>query len=344
MNFKVTSQAPLVSVIIVNLNGEEVLKECLESLRNQTFQDFEIIVVDNASRDGSVEMVRRLFPNVLLIELKRNYGFSGGNNEGLRIAKGQFIALLNNDAVAHPHWLQKLVESSLRNPKAGMWASKVLNYYKPEEIDNTGLLLYPDGIGRGRGRLEIDKGQYDNSTECLIPSGCACMFRREALGEGFDERFFAYLDDVDVGLRARFMGWECVYVPEAIVYHRYSFTTSPYSIQKVFLVERNRIWILLKYFPLDMILLSPFYTIKRLLFQFYGVISKKGASRQFVINYSIMDGICAIFKAWLSAMRMLIPMLKERNKTYKKMVISKKDIRKLLKKFQISVKELALKE
>lgn len=338
-------RSPLVSVVIVNWNGRGVIGECLDALRAQSFKDFEIIVVDNGSTDDSVDFIKRYYPEVRLIELSENRGFAGGNNEGIKIAKGKFIAFLNNDAVPDPDWLKNLMEAvSSGSERDGMWASKILSYYEREIIDSTGLLIYRDGLARGRGRLERDCGQYDNSSDCLIPSGCAALFRREALYNGFDERFFAYSDDVDIGLRARFLGWNCLYIPGARVYHRYSFTASPYSEAKAFLVERNRIWILLKYFPLSMILVSPFFTAIRFCLQFYGILTHRGAARRFTESHSLFKAFLIILRAWWSALKGCPVCLRERRALYKDKRISNKEIRRLFKRFRLPAVEISLKE
>src|SRR5512135_3557568 len=144
---------PVVSVIIVNYNGLSHLKECLDSLRGQTFRDFETILVDNASADNSAAFVKEHYPEVSIIENRENLGYGGGNNAGIRESQGKYVVLLNNDTKVDPHWLQRLVETAEKDGTIGMCASKILNYYHRDIIDNTRLLLYRDGIGRGRGRL-----------------------------------------------------------------------------------------------------------------------------------------------------------------------------------------------
>ena len=200
--------APAISIIIVNWNGRHLLTDCLGSLRTQTYRDYEAILVDNGSSDGSVEFVRTQFPEVHLIVLPENRGFAGGNNVGIAAATGQYIALLNNDTKADPDWLSSLVNATASGSQVGMWASKILSYDAPTVIDNTGLLLYWDGLARGRGRLEVDSGQFDQQQEVLFPSGCAGLYRKSMLDEigSFDEEFFAYADDVDLGLRGRLAG------------------------------------------------------------------------------------------------------------------------------------------
>lgn len=291
-----------------------------------------------------MEIIKR-YSEIRLIELPENRGFAGGNNEGIKIARGKFIAFLNNDAVPDSDWLENLMLAVSRGPEnVGMLASKILSYYERDILDNTGLLIYRDGVARGRGRLEKDSGQYDAFSDCLIPSGCAALFRREALYNGFDERFFAYADDVDIGLRARFFGWNCVYVPQSKVYHRYSFTASPYSEAKAFLVERNRIWILLKYFPISMILVSPFFTIMRFCFQLYGIFTHKGASGRFAESHSFFKAFFIILRAWCSALKGSPTCLRERLYLYKNRKISNKEIKKFFKRFGLSIVDVSLKD
>ncbi len=251
---------PLVSIIIVNWNGKQLLPECLDSLRAQAASDKEVILVDNGSQDGSADYVQDRYPEVTVVRLPQNRGFAGGNNAGMVHASGKYIAFLNNDTRTDPAWLANLLSTAEAcPPSVGMWACKILSYDQPDVIDNVGLLMYPDGLARGKGRLERDNGQYDAPAEAFFPSGCAGLYRRSMLEEIglFDEDFFAYADDVDLGLRGRLAGWGCRYVPSARVYHKYSSSSSAYSPLKAFLVERNRIWVLLKYFPIEMILLSP---------------------------------------------------------------------------------------
>jgi GT2 family glycosyltransferase len=337
--------APLVSVIIVNWNGRHLLGECLDSLLVQRFRDFEIIVVDNGSQDGSVEYVRERYPSVRLVVLPENTGFAGGNNAGIRIARGNYVALLNNDTRTDPDWLASLAREAETSPAMGMWASKILSYDQPDIIDNVGLLIYRDGLARGKGRLERDRGQYDTKQEALFPSGCAALYRRSMLDEVglFDEDFFAYADDVDLGLRARLAGWGCSYVPAAKVYHRYSSSSSTYSPFKAFLVERNRIWVLLKYYPAELVLASPFFTLKRLLLQFYGAVSGQGASARFSDENGMLPAVAVLLKAWCSALAAL-PKIIGRRKWYRRRRITRRELYRLFRDFGISASELALKD
>lgn len=338
---------PRVSVVIVNWNGKHHLGECLGSLRTQTFRDFEIILVDNGSHDGSGEYVQEHFHEVRLVALQKNCGFAGGNNAGIRAASGKYVALLNNDTKVDPEWLTNLLKEAEANPSSvGMWASKILSYDNHDIIDNVGLLMYPDGLGRGKGRLEVDKGQYDRTGEVFFPSGCAGLYRREMLDEIglFDEAFFAYADDVDLGLRARLAGWQCIYVPSAKVYHKYSASSSAHSPFKAFLVERNRIWVLLKYYPAEMILISPFVTLTRLLVHLYGALTGKGASGRFSEQSSVLQAIAILLKAWGSAFSALPGIIRQRRAFSKLKRIGRRELYRLFYEFRISAYEIALKE
>jgi GT2 family glycosyltransferase len=342
-----TDTQPLVSVVIVNWNGKHLLGECLDSLLAQQVNGLEIIVVDNGSQDGSVAYVQESYQVVKVVALPDNRGFAGGNNAGLRIASGKYIALLNNDTRVHPEWLASLLKDAESGPaRTGMWACKILSYDDPAVIDNVGLLLYPDGLGRGKGRLETDHGQYDQREEALFPSGCAGLYRKEVLDEigMFDEEFFAYADDVDLGLRARLAGWGCVYVPAARVYHKYSSSSSAHSPFKAFLVERNRIWVLLKYYPVEMIVISPFVTLARLVVHLYGALRGRGASGKFSEQHSVLDAVVILFKAWYSAL-MSLPNIRKQRRDFSLLIrIRRRELYRLFCKFRISAREVALKE
>lgn len=337
---------PLASVIIVNFNGLSHLKGCLDSLRGQTFRDFEVILVDNASADESVAFVNDNYPEVTVIENHENVGYGGGNNAGIKASSGKYLALLNNDTKVDPHWLQRLLETAEKDRTIGMCASKILNYYHQDMIDNTGLLMYRDGIGRGRGRLEKDIGQYDSAGEIFFPSGCAGLYKKEMLDEIglLDEDFFLYVEDVDIGLRARIAGWRCVYVPDAVVYHKYSATTEPYSPLKAYLVERNRIWVVLKCFPIRMILVSPFYTLLRYIIQAYGALTGKGASGRLMQSTSVFKTLGILMKAYVTALGRFSKIMAKRREVMRTKKFSNRELAGRFSRFGISVREVSLKE
>jgi GT2 family glycosyltransferase len=270
---------PAVSVIIVNWNGERLLEDCLTSLNAQAYRDFEVVFVDNASKDGSIAAARKLMPQIKLIELKENTGFVGGNNTGIQAAGGKYIVLLNNDTRVDPKFLGELVEAAESGERVGMVAPKILNFFDQRIIDSVGgLLICRDGIGQGRGRGEVDSGQYDACAEGLVPSGCAGLYKKEMLDEVglLADDFFAYCEDSDLGLRGLWAGWKTACAPKAVVYHKYSASTSSYSPTKMFLVERNHYFLALKNYPLTMLLLLPVWSFYRYLLMAYAVLSGKG--------------------------------------------------------------------
>jgi GT2 family glycosyltransferase len=335
------------SVVIVNWNGRDYLETCLESLAKQTLRDFEVWVVDNGSRDGSVEMIRNRFPWVGgIIENEENLGFGVANNQAIRRCRGRHVVLLNNDTEVEEGWLAALVARAESGPRVGMCASKILNFDRRDEIDNTGHLLYRDGLNRGRGRLEIDRGQYDGETEALFPSGCAALYRRAMLDEVglFDDTFFAYGDDTDLGLRGRLAGWTCAFAPAARVYHRYSATTGQYSPRKAFLVERNRVWVAVKTFPLPMLLVSPFYTAARFALQAYGALTGRGAAGRFTSQYSCWSLVGVLVKAYWAAVAGLHHPLMERRRILGGRKVSNAEFRRWFREHGISAREIALKD
>ncbi len=329
------------------MNGKAFLRDCLASLERQTFKDFEVILVDNGSTDGSVKYVRSEFPWLgRIIENPANYGFAKACNQGIEASTGSYIALLNNDTEAHTGWLEELVRSADQHRDAGMFACKTLFFDRREVIDTTGHLIYRDGLNRGRGRLEVDRGQYDDKTDIFFPSGCAALYRRKMFDEIglFDEHHYAYGDDIDVGIRGRLAGWGCVFVPAAIVYHRYSMTTGEYSPQKVFLVERNRIWIVWKYFPAKYLLTSPFYGLARYIYQAYGSLAGKGAAGKYVGRYSFAGLVYDVFRAYVSAFMQFPRVWHERKRMTRLRKVPSREIDRWFRDYRISVHEISLKD
>jgi GT2 family glycosyltransferase len=335
------------SVIVLNWNGKHLLKECLDSLLSQTYRNFEIVLVDNGSEDGSVRFLEDNYGGrITLVRSERNLGFAAGNNLGIKHSKGKFIALLNNDTSADSHWLESLIAFMESNKGAGMVGSKILNYYRKNEIDNTGHLLFPDGLNRGRGRLDTDLGQFDNSTEILFPSGCAALYSRKMLNDisGFDEEFFLYGDDADIGIHGRLLGYNAVYCPHAVVFHKYSETAGSYSEIKAFYVERNRIWLLFKYLPWDYILMSPLYTLQRYAYQAYGIMRNTGAASRFAKTGGLGKIPKVVLLSHLSALMGLPRVIRKRKYIAKTRKISNRDFRDLLKRHTISCREISLKD
>lgn len=251
-------------MVIVNWNRKDLLRACLESLRAQTCAPCETIVVDNGSSDGSPELASQFGAKV--IRNRENRGFCAANNQGIAAARGEYVALLNNDAEAEPGWLAALHRACASAPDIGMAASKVLVWEDPARIDKAGHLIFPDGQNRGRGAGALDRGQFDREEEVLWPDGCAALYRKsmlDAIG-GFDEDFFAYGDDAELGLRARIAGWRCLYTPDAVVRHHRGSTMGKGSADRLTLIERNRVLLALKLFPWSLLVLNPLFFAVRL--------------------------------------------------------------------------------
>lgn len=332
-----------ITVIVVNWNNRDLLRECLFSLRRQTYKNFHVIVVDNGSIDGSIQMLDSEFGGfAYLIKNARNFGFCRAVNQGIRASKSDYVALLNNDAEAHPSWLEEMTRAIDRADDVGMCAAKIMKYDPPNVIDKVGHLMYPDGQNRGRGTGQVDRGQYDTDEEAFFPDGCAALYRRSVFETAgmFDEDFFAYGDDAEMGLRARLAGWRTVYAPKAVVYHHHSQTLGAYSPKKIFFVERNRIWLAIKLFPSSVLWLNPYYAGLRFLLGGVAAISRRGPTGRFSSEYSILRLAWTIIHANLSALSRLPQMWKKRAEVRRLQKISTREVRDLLSKYRISLKEL----
>ncbi len=240
-----------VSVIIPNWNGKQLLDVCLSSLVRQSFKDFEVIVVDNGSVDGSQEFIQKKFPDIKLINLDKNYGFAYAVNRGVEKAKGKFIVLLNNDTKAEKNCLKELVICVDKNLEVGMVAAKMLNYYNPKIIDSAGDFIdavgHADNIGQG----EPDGVKFQKAKAVFLVSGGGCLIKKivfEKVGL-FDEDFFAYFEDVDFGFRAQLLGIKAIFCPKAIIYHIHKATSSKNPELLEYLQFRNMTQTVIKNFP-----------------------------------------------------------------------------------------------
>ncbi len=336
---------PLISVIILNWNGKECLPSCLRSVKGQSYPNLEIILVDNASTDGSLDDMHHLFPDLRVIANPKNLGYGGGNNRGIEEARGEYVFILNNDTELENdcvEWLWKGIE---RDERTGTATPKILLYDRRDMIDAAGLTIYPDGLSIGRGHCEAQT-KYGRREEVFSGSGCASLYRKKMLDEIglFDEDFFAYAEDTDLGWRARLAGWKAYYVPEATVYHHHSRQFGTYSTRKAFLVERNRIWVALKNFPPSLLCLSPFYTLVRYFYQAVAALTRRGASGRFREESSVLLLIPIVLKALLSGLTGLPVVLKKRRQIQDKKRISDEECFGLFKKYGIKAKEIAFKD
>lgn len=243
-----------VSVIVVNWNGRELLSECLESLRKQAYTRFSTILVDNGSTDGSVDFVGKKFPEVKIIALPENTGFSVANNIAIRSVNNDYVALLNNDAVAHPLWLKNLVAGLESTPEAGFAASKILLYEDRGAIDRAGDSYTTAGTALLRGR-GASAGDYDRREWVFGACAAAGLYRLRMLKEIglFDEDFFLLYEDVDLSFRAQLRNYRCLYVPDATAYHKASSSIVHDSPISVYYSHRNLEWVYLKNMPARLI-------------------------------------------------------------------------------------------
>jgi GT2 family glycosyltransferase len=254
---------PLISVVVVNFNGKKFLDDCLLSLSRQTFRDFEVILVDNGSSDGSAGYIREQYPSVILVETGKNLGFAGGTNAGIHVAKSEFIFTLNNDTIADPHLLEEIIKPMQENPGVGMCGTKML--FPDGRINSTGICISRSGAAWDRGMGEPDRGQYDTAEEIFGPCAGAALYRRSMLDKigHFDEDFFMYMEDVDLAFRGRLAGWTCMYVPVARVVHIHGGTAGVRTDTSIYYGNRNLVWYVVKNFPPRTLLLSSPWIIGR---------------------------------------------------------------------------------
>lgn len=230
-------------------------------------------------------------------------------------------------------------------PDVGMLACRVVCHDRPNVFDSVGLLLYPDGVCRPRGWEEKDLGQYDRVEEVLAPSGCASAWRKAMIDEigGFDERYFAYLEDLDLGMRGQLSGWKCFYVPTATARHAKSQTFGNYSKFKAYHVERNRIFNAVKLLPRFILFVSPLFTLNRYLLQFYAAATHRGLTDRFVKEYSWLGLAILLARAYVAALVRLPEMLGKRRAISRARKLSTEEWYRLLSRFKLDAIELALK-
>ena len=242
----------MTTVIIPNWNGAHHFPTCLGSLRHQTFRDFEVIVVDNGSSDGSLELLARDYPEVRVLALGENRGFAGACNAGMQAAQGESVVLLNNDTEADPQWLSEIVAAFQRHPEAGSVASKMLLFDRRDTFHTAGDFYRIDGIPGNRGVWQRDVGQYDREEYVFSACGGSAAYRRTMLEDvgPLDEDFFFSCEDVDLAWRGQLAGYRCIYAPRAVVYHKLSATGG--GVTASFYDGRNFIYLLAKDYPGDL--------------------------------------------------------------------------------------------
>jgi len=307
------------AIIIVNWNGLKFLNNCLAAVYNQTYQNFDVYLVDNGSKDDSVSFVLKNFPQVKIVKLEKNTGFAKGNNIGIKEAfkdcKVNYIVCLNNDTVVDNRWLEELVKTAEKNKIIGVVSSKA--YFNDKiTIQNAGLEFRKTvqankngGISMGFGLTDIEAPEFSKDIEIFAPGGVALLFKREVLekiikrdNEIFDEDFFAYVEDLDIGFRIRSIGYECYLSANAKLIHLHSKTGGVASSFKSYYCERNAILTAIKNLPIFDLLLFPFRNIYLKLSYLF---NKNESVEKLKSNIGIFKMIYILIKAHLSALYLM---------------------------------------
>ena len=236
--------SPFISILVLNWNGERFLQRCLNAISAQTFRDFEVLVLDNASTDGSSEGIETAWPGFQIHRYEQNLGFAQGNNRGARFARGEWLVFLNNDAFPEPDWLLELVRAVRENPDFSFFSSRLLYADQPDLVQSSGDIYNISGYAWPRDNNIPSEQAHHTTEEVFSPSAAAAMYRREAFIEagGFDEEFSSHHEDVDLGFRLRLLGHRCLYVHSAVVLHIGSASFGRESDRTVYQVQRNVVW------------------------------------------------------------------------------------------------------
>lgn len=267
------------AIVITNWNGRQFLTACLASILAQDFQDFEVWLVDNASTDGSVELVRGRFPRVKVIQNEANVGLCAANNRGILATEAEFVLILNNDTELEPDCLGQLVAAMKADSQLGMCASKMRLTDRRDMIESAGIVIDRAGIPWGLASGTLDRGGESKPAPVFGACGGAALYRRSMLLEIglFDEDLFVYFEDADVAWRGQWAGWKCVYVPGAVVYHAHSATIKEGSPFKTRLLGRNKVWLIAKNYPWPHLLwYAPLILLYELMAIGYSIITGRG--------------------------------------------------------------------
>ena len=302
--------------MIPNWNGIKFVGMCLDSIAKSDFADYETLVVDNGSTDGSRELVAEKYPWVRHVLLPENLGFAKACNDGIKASNGEYVILLNNDIEVEDDWLREIYEGMERHPECGMGTSRMMFLDERDVFYNTGDLFHAWSSGGGRGQGEKDIGQYDEEEYVFGACAGAGIYRKDMLDEIglFDEDFFIFAEDVDLNMRAQAMGYQTVYLPKAKVYHIGTATVGLYSDRYVYLCKRNDVYVLTRNYSLSMY------------FKYFWLILK----HQFLdIPYFSHRGQgLVLLKSKLTVLKMLIPMLIRRYRIQQTRTVPDSEIEK----------------
>lgn len=328
-------------MVVPSLAADDRLQECVRSLEAQSLRGIEIIVVDNSGAGRARERLGTRV-GVRILENRHNAGFGAAVNRGFRESESDYLATLNDDATASPDWLAALIVALDAEPLAGMAASRVL-LAGEGKLDSTGMLIARDGSSKQRGHGAPPE-RFSRPDEALLPSGSAAIYRREMLDEIglFDESFFLYCEDTDLGLRARRAGWRCLYVPGAVVEHLYSYSAGRASARKAWLVERNRLRTVTRNFPASWLAASFGYSLCRYLWHIVSIFRGEGKAAEFsAAGEPAWKLAWYVLKAHWNLVRELSRLWKERAAIRKTGAMTDGEFAGLLRKHSISVREVA---
>ena len=334
-------QQLVATVAVPTLHADGKLVECVRALERQTFRAFELVIVDNSGR-GLVltgEAGRRA---QRVIENGRNMGFAAAVNAAFRSSSAPYFVTLNDDAVPHPGWLAALIGAIERRPDVGMCASQI-RLFGESQLDSAGMLLCADASSKQRGHFRPVE-DFPVEEEVLFPSACAALYRRDMLDEVglFDEEFFLYCEDTDLGLRARRRGWRCLYVPDAVVEHHYSHSAGSASPMKAYYVERNRLMVLFKNFPPRMAAAAPFAALARYLWHALFMLDGRGAAARFRSEgHAGARMLYYVLKAHLALAPRLARLCRERRRIQAEARLSTRVYTRLLRAHSISPRRVA---
>jgi len=328
-------------IAIPTLSAGEHLNECLRSLENQTFRDFEVIVIDNGG--NSFPAPEGLSYPCRILEPGTNVGFGAAINLAARASGAPLVATLNDDTAPDPTWMEALVREMSSDARAGMCASRI-RFSESGKLDSAGMLICLDGSSKQRGHGGTPE-TWSQAEDVLLPSACAALYRRQMLEDVgyFDEDFFLYCEDTDLGLRAQWAGWRCRYAPDATVRHHYSGTAGAFSILKARYVERNRMWVALKTFPPALLILAPAVSVWRYFWQAIGVGRGRGAASGFVgSGNSLTTAFSILLRAHVETLRALPLLLRKRRTMRQLRKIGSAEFIKLVFRHRITARELGL--
>ncbi|HWR51256.1 MAG TPA: glycosyltransferase family 2 protein [Bryobacteraceae bacterium] len=333
---------PKVTVVIPTLTVGPSLLECLASLAKQSRRDFDVIIVDNSGK-GLVRQSEAGRLGATVLEAVENLGFGAALNEGIRNSQAPYIATLNDDAIAHPGWLAALIEAIEARQDVGSCASQV-RLLGQDRLDSAGMLIAADGSSKQRGHGE-SPSKFPKLEEVLCPSGSAAIYRRKMVERVglFDGDFFLYCEDTDLGLRAQWAGWKCLYVPEAVAEHEYSRTAGNASPLKAYYVERNRLMLAAKNFPVPELLKLPASTLARYFWHSFEAITGHGSAGRFQSSGGggvLQMGYIAA-RAHLAAAWHLRRLWKKRRQIRYDARITPEQFRQVLRKYSITPRGVA---